>query len=1470
MKYSLQDLIDIDHFQDLQDRLNEIYSFPSSIIDNDGNILTATAWQEICSQFHRQNKDAEKICIKSDQYIKDHIHEAKASLTYHCPHGLVDNAAPIIIDGVHYGNFFTGQFFLEKPNLDFFHSQAKKYGFDEKAYLRAVKKVPIWTQKQLDNYMFFIKGLIAVISENGLKRLKEIENRKQIEKSEKRYRSILKASLDGYWLADTKGRLIEVNKAYCLMSGYSEKELLDMTISDLEILETPELVNQHMKQVIEKGSDRFESQHRRKDGTSFDVEVSIQFRAEDGGQCVCFLRDITDQKQAHKSLLESEAKYRLLVENQTDLIVKVDLDGRFLFASPSYCNLFGKKEGVLLGKKFMPMVHEQDREMTETAMEALFKPPYTAYIEQRAMTKNGWRWLAWSDTAVLDEKGTVKEIIGVGRDITDRKQAEAALKKSDERLRLALDSVSDAVWDWRVDTGEIYFSTRWYTMLGYDPYEFPQEFETWQNLLHPDDLPESEAKIFRNLESAEPFEIEFRMRTKENQWRWILARGKAVEKNDQGKAVRMLGTHMDITERKRTEMALKESEVKWRNILVNTPQIGISLNPGAEITFVNEHFLALTGWKEHEVIGKRWFDLFIPENVRDEVRKVFFTVIKQKNTLGLSNYENEIIGKSGQVFNVAWSNVLTKDAKGNVVDVTCLGVDLTERRQAEKALRESEKKYRILFEHTGEGLFVVQDGRIVFQNPRTSELTGYSAEELQSRPFIEYIHEDDRKMVSDRHFRRIRGENPPARYVFRIIHQNGSIRWIELNAVIIQWREKTATLCFITDVSERRQAEQALKKSQRTLQATIDATPFPVAVVDLEDDNIFYWSHSALALFGHTAPTSTQWYEIAYPDPAYRQEVIDRWKPFLENARESGPPVNTGEYRISCRDGSVRICELFATILSDQLIVTFNDITERKQAENALENERRFLNAIFDNIEEAIVICNENGELVRFNEAARKLHGLPAQPIKPEQWSGYYNLFRKDGVTTLPVEEIPLYRALQGEHVRDSEIVVSSLSNNMPRYLVCNGQKLIGDTGKTIGAVVAMHDDTRRKMAEIEQNKLQAQLTQAQKMESVGRLAGGVAHDFNNMLSVILGNTEMVLEEIETTQPIYHNLQEIQNAAVRSTNVVRQLLAFARKQTIAPKVMDLNETVEEMLKMLRRLLGENIDLSWKPMADIWPVKIDSGQIDQILANLTVNARDAINGMGRLTIETGRQSFYQEYCNENPGLIPGDFVMLAVSDNGCGMDKTTLNNLFEPFYTTKDVGKGTGLGLSTVYGIVKQNNGFINVYSEPGQGSTFKIYLPRFFSDGNTDEAVPEKKATAWGTETILLVEDEPAILKMTRMILERKGYTVLSAATPAEAMKKAKNHSDVIDLLMTDVVMPEMNGRDLAEQITALYPNIRLLFMSGYTADVIAHQGVLDEGLAFIQKPFSTKDLGKKLWEILNISAEKPQEQSNSKNLLGE
>jgi PAS domain S-box-containing protein len=405
--------------------------------------------------------------------------------------------------------------------------------------------------------------------------------------------------------------------------------------------------------------------------------------------------------------------------------------------------------------------------------------------------------------------------------------------------------------------------------------------------------------------------------------------------------------------------------------------------------------------------------------------------------------------------------------------------------------------------------------------------------------------------------------------------------------------------------------------------------------------------------------------------------------------------------------------------------------------------------------------------------------------------------------------------------------------------------------GKFLGYIGHCLDITARKEAEEKQENLQTQLFQSKKMESVGRLAGGVAHDFNNMLGIILGHVELAQEKLDPRDPLFTDLEHIRKAAEHSAVLTRQLLTFARKQIILPRVLDLNETMEGMLKMLQRLIGEDIDFVWAPGADLWPVKIDPSQLDQILANLCVNARDAIAGGGKLTVETKNVTFDSEYCAVHLDTIPGEYVLLSVSDDGSGMDQEILTKLFEPFFTTKETGKGTGLGLAMVYGIVKQNDGFINVSSEPMRGTTFNIYLPRHHDKEELFQPAVPVAPVRGGNETILLVEDELALLEMTTVMLQRKGYKVLAAATPLEAIELAEKHVGEIQLLLTDVIMPKMNGQDLTQRLLSLQPNLKGLFMSGYTADVIAHHGVLDKGVNFIQKPFLMKDLAIKVREVL-------------------
>jgi PAS domain S-box-containing protein len=644
---------------------------------------------------------------------------------------------------------------------------------------------------------------------------------------------------------------------------------------------------------------------------------------------------------------------------------------------------------------------------------------------------------------------------------------------------------------------------------------------------------------------------------------------------------------------------------------------------------------------------------------------------------------------------------------------------------------------------------------------------------------------------------------------------------------------------------ERRQAQEALQRSNEMLRAIIKAAPVAIIGLDLDGHVHSVWNPAAEKMLGWSAQEV-----MGRPLPTVPADQQEEFKRFQEMIR-SGMTLDGVEVRRQRRDGSPIDYSIYASPLHDAQgrisgnMAVLVDVTEHKRVEIRLNEQLHFLQQLLDSIPIPVYYKDPQGLYLGCNAAFEAFTGLA----------------RKDIVGHAVHEVVPKERA---DKHREADLAllghpgvqtyeVNGIYKDGKQHDVIFYKATFVDANDCVaGTVGALMDITSLRKAEEERELLQAKLHQTQKMEAVGQLAGGVAHDFNNMLGVIIGHAELALAKAELDDPLRKSLQAILAAGLRSSEITRQLLAFARKQTIAPKVLDLNKTVAEMLKLLRRLIGEDIELAWRPEAKLWPVEMDPSQIDQILANLCVNARDAIDGVGRITIETQKAVFDSTYCAEHKGFSPGEFVMLAVSDNGSGMDKPTMGKIFEPFFTTKGVGQGTGLGLATVYGIVKQNAGFINVYSEPGHGSAFKIYLPR-----HADMAVQEPEPgpapkTLSGHETILLVEDEIEHLKMVQLMLETYGYQVVAASSPGEALLAAKKHTGRIHLLLTDLIMPEMNGRDLAKEMAALYPDMMCLFMSGYTNNVIAHHTILDRGIHFIQKPFSTQALVAKVRQVLD------------------
>jgi len=650
---------------------------------------------------------------------------------------------------------------------------------------------------------------------------------------------------------------------------------------------------------------------------------------------------------------------------------------------------------------------------------------------------------------------------------------------------------------------------------------------------------------------------------------------------------------------------------------------------------------------------------------------------------------------------------------------------------------------------------------------------------------------------------------------------------------------------------EQKRAEKALQQSEMRFRNLFMMSPVPMILADQEIgiievneqfSQIVGYSRDELSVKG-------RWWELAYPDPVYRQSAMNAWQTAVDNTVKNDAIVEPFENNIACKDGQTRTMLAGARAIEKSILVSFLDITDRKKEESDRRRNLELLKATFNATPDGMIAITPEGRIIHANKKFYEMWGVQESLQQDTNIRQYLDMVKNQ----LKYPELfqEQYETLNiGDAIETFSEILFEDGRVFERYfspIVLNEEEL--------GSVWYFRDITQRKKDEAERQELQEQFLQSQKLEAVGILAGGVAHDFNNMLGAIIGYAEMGLEKNDFSDTTHKYFSRILDAGQRSASLTRQLLAFARKETVSPIVLDMNTAVAGMLNMLRRLIGENIELVWKPVDEPCTVKMDPGQLDQILANLCVNARDAISGVGEILIQTGLTAFDEASCAYYLDCDPGDYVQLTVSDNGCGMDKETASHIFEPFFTTKGLGRGTGLGLSTIYGIVKQNNGFVTLFSELDTGSTFKIFIPFHAGDAvekidRSDESLPQSHG-----ETILLVEDDPVLQEICEIMLQDLGYNILSAAVPSEAIELAEKNRDRIQLFITDVIMPEMNGPELAARLIAIVPGIKHLYMSGYTADIIARRGILDENVNFLQKPFSLSGLAVKVRQIFDEQA---------------
>jgi len=870
-------------------------------------------------------------------------------------------------------------------------------------------------------------------------------------RTEEAYRAVLQTSLEGFWVGDGEGNILEANDTLCRSLGYHREELEGMKVHQVDALESAEDVRRHLAEVRATDGARFLTRHRRKDGSLMDVEVSVTYLDLEGGRFFVFVRDLT------------------------------------------------------------------------------------AYLE-----------------------------------------AQRKLEEERQRLENIIEGTNVGTWGWNVRTGDLVLDDRWAGMLGFTLQELqPSTLETWESLTHPRDLEQAWDLLRRHLAGElDAFECEIRMRHKEGHWVWVQSRGKLIDRAEDGSPLRMFGTHADTTERNRMLQDLRASEERF----------SVAAESLDGILWVMDGDLCLTASKGR---GLAAFGLEPDQGVGCPLEEVLGTDEATHPLLRAARraLRGEMVELETRQGDITFSSTFSPmtDGKGRIMGVVGLAVNISGRKRAELALARSEVLYRNLFDrHSAVKLLIDPDtGRIVDANVAAERFYGWTKEELT------------RMTVSD-----------------------------------------------INNLPPERVTEA-------------------MGLVRSDERDYFEFQH-----------------------------------------RRS--------------DGSIRDVEVFSSRID----------------------------------------------------------------------------------------------------VKGKELLHS-----------------------------IVHDITDRR-------SLEEQLRQSQKMEAIGNLAGGVAHDFNNMLAVIMSTAEMAVDDAEPGTRIHQDLLQINQAAERSAELTRQLLAFSRKQVIRPKPVNLNRIISGQEKMLSRLMGEEIDIDLALRGGLWNVFIDPSQVDQILTNLLVNARDAMGGPGAITVGTNNVQLDESQGREDMPVSSVDYVSLYVSDTGQGMSQEVMDRIFEPFFTTKGQGEGTGLGLATVYGIVKQNGGVIHVYSEMEQGSTFRIYLPRF--QGEEAEEAAEKPALLAGTETVLVVEDEGLMRDMIHRSLESQGYRVLSADSPSRALSEAADFQGRIHLLITDVVLPEMNGRQLQERLLESRPEIETLFMSGYSADIIAKRGVLETGVHFIEKPFTMRALTTKAREVLD------------------
>jgi PAS domain S-box-containing protein len=1055
------------------------------------------------------------------------------------------------------------------------------------------------------------------------------------------------------------------------------------------------------------------------------------------------------------------------------------------------------------------------------------------------------------------------------------------LRENEQRWHLALEGAGLGVWDWNVQTNQVFYSAQWKAILGFDVQELGTDFSEWESRIHPEDQTSFRSALQNHLESrTRHYVSEYRVRCKDGTYKWILDQGQVMGRTEDGKPLRVVGTRSDITGRKRAEEALLTGERLLHTVIDLVPHFIFAKDGEGRYLFVNRACADAFDLTPEKMVGMRDQDFLPSEADAAKFMEDDRGVIESGEVKRIP--QEHFTRRDGQVRILQTIKVPFAAPVGGAA-LMGVAVDVTELKAAEAELRQSETEFRTTFEVASIGMAQAdpKTGRLLRVNQRTCAITGYSRDDLLRMSVQDLTHPEDRQRDWDLFQSVVRGEAPDYHIEKRYVRKDGTIAWVKVTMAISRATagQPERTIATIEDITERRRLEafrQALLTLGSMLNRTRDRLSAGRALLAAADQ-LWKWDAATLDL---VQPGTGKVQPVLLVDiiAGEKREVLDSGPlttatPHMRRVMENGAElvlrdeqfegansVRFGDCSrlsasimyvpVRCERETVGILSIQSytprTYSSEDLRILqaladyCGGALDRIQAEQALQQSEERYRGLVETIGDWIWEVDTQGRYTYSSPQVQTLLGYAPAEVVGRVWFDLV-VEEESELTRAAFREAaskrqPLSGHASSNHCRDGRLVVLE-SSAVP--VVGPGDELCGYRGIT-------RDITERK-------QLEAQLRQAQKLEAIGQLAGGVAHDFNNILAAVMMHLDLLRTNPALGPETRQGLEDLNAEIHRAANLTRQLLMFSRRSVLVVRPLDLNDIVENMLKMLSRMIGENIDLQFERETELPLIAADVGMMEQILMNLVVNSRDAMPKGGRITISTSSKEWDTSSGPADLTQPSGRFLCLTVSDSGCGMDEVTLKRVFEPFFTTKEPGKGTGLGLATVHGIVAQHKGWVEVDSEPGLGTTFRVFLPALSQAQQRKEVVQPPEPLQTGEETVLLVEDETAVRQLVARSLRALGYRVHEAQNGQQAMVLWQEHGSHVDMLFTDMVMPEgMTGLELAEQLQALKPGLKTIISSGYSQEITQAGVHSQRGIVYLPKPYEVSVLASVVRKVLD------------------